>query len=318
MATTDHPLKVLVQHFSRDFAEWLLDTEVLSAEPINVELASETLRVDTLLRVVQANGDLILLHLEFQGRRSNTPMPLRQLGYLSQLAILHGAAVKLHSVVLYTERYAGQDDTGLYRIEDGQGRATLEWRYSPLLLWQMSGAEIVQTGRPALLPLVSLTRPADLPAVLPEVVALVRQQTDAELRARLFNGLLALSSDEEMLKMIENFLASDEYEFESPYLRRWREKGRTEGLTEGLTRGRTEGLTQGRTAGQLEGMRQAVLTLTATRFDPPLSKARVLESYLDRVSDEAKLEALIVRLAVASDFDAVLADLPNGAKAAST
>ena len=84
MATTDHPLKVLVQYFGRDFAEWLLDTEVLSAEPINVELASETLRVDTLLRVVQANGDLVLLHLEFQGRRSNTPMALHQLGYLSQ------------------------------------------------------------------------------------------------------------------------------------------------------------------------------------------------------------------------------------------
>jgi hypothetical protein len=49
MATTDHPLKVLVRYFGRDFAEWLLDTVVLSAEPINVELASETLRVDTLL-----------------------------------------------------------------------------------------------------------------------------------------------------------------------------------------------------------------------------------------------------------------------------
>ncbi|MEI2689828.1 MAG: hypothetical protein V9H69_08970 [Anaerolineae bacterium] len=261
------------------------------------------------MRVVQANGEVVLLHLEFQGRRSLPAMALRQLGYLSQLVILHGAAVKLHSVVLYTERYAGQNDIGLHRIEDGQGRTTLEWRYSPLLLWQMSGKEILQTGRPALLPLVSLTRSDELPAVLPEVMTLVRQQSDEELRSRLFNGLLALTSDEEMLKMIESYLASEEYKFETPYLRRWREKGLTEGLTQGLAEGRVQG--------QLEGMKQAALTLTASRFDPPFSKARVLESYLDHISDEAKLQALIVQLAIAPNFDAVLAELPNGAKSAS-
>ncbi len=54
MATTDHPLKVLVRYFGRDFAEWLLDTVVLSAEPINVELASETLR-DCLKRKSQTS-----------------------------------------------------------------------------------------------------------------------------------------------------------------------------------------------------------------------------------------------------------------------
>jgi len=132
--------------------------------------------------------------------------------------------------------------------------------------------------------------------------------------------LLALTSDEEMLKMIESYLASDEYEFETPYLRRWREKGlaegRAEGRDQGRAEGRAEGHDQGRVEGQLEGMKQAVLTLTASRFDPPFSKARVLESYLDHISDEAKLQALIVRLAVAPDFDAVLADLPNGAKSA--
>lgn len=75
MATTDHPLKVLVQQFSRDFAEWLLDTEAPSVEPVNVELTAETLRVDSLLRVVQANGDVVLLHIEFQGRRSMPEWP---------------------------------------------------------------------------------------------------------------------------------------------------------------------------------------------------------------------------------------------------
>jgi predicted transposase YdaD len=302
MSATDHPLKVLVQQFSRDFAEWLLDTEVSSVEPVNVELTTETLRADSLLRVVQANGDVVLLHMEFQGRRSMPAMPVRELGYLSQLIITHGVATKLRSVVLYTERYAGQNDIGAYRVEDGHGNVTLEWRYLPVLLWQMSGEEILSIGRPALLPLISLTRPEDLPTVLPEVVTVVRRQADQEMRTRLFNGLLALTSDEEVLKMIENLLASDEYEFETPYLRRWREKGRAEGRAEA------------RAQGQLEGLRQAVLTLTASRFDPPFSKALILEKYVDSISDEAKLQALIANLGLASSFDAVLADLPNGAE----
>lgn len=188
MSTTDHPLKVLVQRFGRDFAEWLLDTEVLSVEPINVELPVETLRVDTLLRVVQANGEVVLLHIEFQGRRSVPAMALRQLGYLSQLVITHGLETKLRSVVLYTERHAGQNDTGLFQVQDGHGNITLEWRYAPILLWQMSGEEFLKAARPALLPLISLTRANDLPRILPEVVAIVRQQADEELRTRLFNG----------------------------------------------------------------------------------------------------------------------------------
>jgi hypothetical protein len=279
-----------------------LDTEALSVEPVNVELTTETLRVDSLLQVVQANGDVVLLHIEFQGRRSVPAMALRQLGYLSQLIITHGIDTKLHSVVLYTERNAGTNDAGVCRIEDGHGNITLEWRYSPVLLWQISGEEILKIGRPALLPLVSLTRSDELPRVLSEVVAIVRQQTDEDLRARLFNGLLVLTSDEEVMKMIESLLDSDEYEFETPYLRRWREKGLTEGRAEG------------RAEGQLEGLKQAVLTLTASRFDPPFSKALILERYVDSISDEAKLQAVIAKLALASSFDAVLADLPNGAE----
>lgn len=300
MSTTDHPLKVLVQQFGRDFAEWLLETEVLSVEPVNVELAAETLKVDSLLRVFQANGDVILLHVEFQGRRSEPAMSLRQLRYLSQLIVRHGLETRLRSVVLYTERGAGRNDLGHYRVEDGHGQATLEWRYTPVLLWQISGEEILQTGRPALFPLVSLTRADDLPRILPEIVATLRRQTDNELRARLFNGLLALASDQEVLKMMENLLSHDEYEFETPYLRRWREKGLAEGHAEGHAEG------------QLSGLKQAILAITASRFDPPFSKALVLEKYIEPISDEASLQALIVDLSLASSFDAVLADLPTG------
>ncbi len=109
--------------------------------------------------------------------------------------------------------------------------------------------------------------------------------------------------------MMENLLSHDEYEFETPYLRRWREKG----LTEGRVEGRTAGLAEGHAEGQLSGLKQAILAITASRFDPPFSKALVLEQYIGPISDESQLQALIVTLSLASSFDAVLADLPNGA-----
>jgi len=176
----------------------------------------------------------------------------------------------------------------------------------PIWLWQISGEEILRTGRPALFPLISLTRADDLPRILPEVVATLRQQVDEELRTRLFNGLLSLASDEEVLRMMENLLSNEEYDFETPYLRRWREKG--------LTEGRAQGRAEGRAEGQLDGLKQAILTITASRFDPPFPKALVLEKYIEHISDETKLQALIANLLLASSFDAVLADLPNGAQ----
>jgi hypothetical protein len=66
----------------------------------------------------------------------------------------------------------------------------------------------------------------------------------------------------------------------------------------------------------LDGLKQAILTITASRFDPPFSKALVLEKYIEHISDETKLQALIANLLLASSFDAVLADLPNGAGSA--
>ncbi|HNS01444.1 MAG TPA: hypothetical protein PKM78_03580 [Anaerolineae bacterium] len=160
------------------------------------------------------------------------------------------------------------------------------------------------------------------------ILPTLRQQADEELRTRLLNGFLSLVSDEEVLKLMENLLSYEEYDYETPYLRRWREKGLTEGRAEGraqgrsegraegraqgLTEGRAEGRSEGRAEGQLSGLRQAILAIIASRFDPPFSKVLVLEKYIETISDEARLQALIVDLSLASSFDAVLAELPNG------
>jgi hypothetical protein len=51
MAETDSPLKRLVQSAPVDFAAWLLNTEVIVAHEINIELPADVVRVDQLYRV---------------------------------------------------------------------------------------------------------------------------------------------------------------------------------------------------------------------------------------------------------------------------
>jgi predicted transposase YdaD len=75
MAATDHPLKRLVSMFIGDFATWLLNSPVREARPLNVELLADRFATDQVFRVALADGRDLVLHIEFQGRRSDPPMP---------------------------------------------------------------------------------------------------------------------------------------------------------------------------------------------------------------------------------------------------
>lgn len=89
MASTDSPLKRLVSTFIEDFATWLLRSEVQVAQPLNAELPAETQVADQVFHVTQQDGQDIILHLEFQGRRSHQPMRWRMLEYITRLASTH-------------------------------------------------------------------------------------------------------------------------------------------------------------------------------------------------------------------------------------
>ena len=80
MASTDSPLKRLVSTFITDFAAWLLKTQVREARPLNIELPGETLAVDQVFRVVLVDGRQVILHIEFQGRRSHSTYAVADAG----------------------------------------------------------------------------------------------------------------------------------------------------------------------------------------------------------------------------------------------
>ncbi len=302
MPQTDTPLKQLLYDFAPDYAAWLLDTDVARikrAQPLNIELAAGTLRSDTVFRVWLADGQVVLLHVEFQGRRSDRAMSWRMLDYISRLAQREEARC-LESVVIYIGAGAGARDTGEYCLEGYTGASTLTWRYRVIRLWQMPAAELLALGRPALLPLVGQTQLTQPEQELRQVVAALAELPADEERARLLAALTSLLPDKEVLEMLEqliDFIAQDPL-LETPYLRRLREQS----IAEGRAEGRVEGIAEGHEKGLAEGLLQMILDIITFHFKPPLEDYRRIEQRLTTISDIAQLRALSQAVLQAEDI----------------
>jgi len=272
-----------VSTFIMEFASWLLSTPVRAARPLNVELPADSLTTDQVFQVTMDNGRELVLHIEFQGRRSQPPMPWRMLEYMQRLAGAY--RLPLWSVVFYVGAGAGVDDTGYHTISGPADIAPLAWQYQVIRLWQMSAGELLALGQPALLALVGQTR-VDQPAIiLPAVVARLRGVADAELRGRLLTALLALLPAEEMIEMVEKLLDDETGLLDTPYLRRIREEGREEGA--------------------LAVWRRSIVEAVTLRFAPPPEVLQRVRQLLETHSEEAALAHLftvVIRSASMAEF----------------
>jgi hypothetical protein len=252
--------------------------------PENIELPAGAVRSDTVFNVTLADGRRTLLHIEFQGERSERPMRWRMLDYMSRLAVQGWES--LCSVVLYVGDGAGAHDTGDHQVACHDGSAALTWRYRVIRLWEMSAEELLTLGRPALLTLIGQTRIEEPAQVVPQAVATIAQVEDMSQRARLFTALTSLMRDEEVLNMVEKLVEAIEQEplLNTPFLRRIREEGRTEGRV---------------------ALRQSVLDTVATRFDPPITHYRRLAARLEDISDFGRLRDLLQAALRANDLAGV-------------
>jgi predicted transposase YdaD len=299
MALTDHPLKELLDSFALDFAGWLLEGEVQTAQPLNVELRPpETAAADQLFRVTLAGRRETLLHLEFQGPGSRRPMKWRMLDYMSRLAEAH--RLDLCSVLFYVGG-AGAKDTGEHRVNCPDGTASLLWRYRAIHLWRMKAEELLGLGKPGLLALIGQTqidRPAEL---LPQVIERIKRVPDGETQDKLLTLLTALMSDKEIVEMAEKLIEREEWFMNTPFVHRL------------LERGRVEGREEGRQEGQLMTRRQDILKIVGMRFAPSLVAHQQMEQRLQQITDEAQLERLLFMAAIQAqslaDFQAVLEPL---------
>jgi predicted transposase YdaD len=305
MSDTDNPLKTLITDFSEAFAAWLLNRPVQWVRPLNVEFPAHPVQSDLLFQVMDEQGEELLLHYELQGRRSHQPMPYRQLEYMSQITIreipwpLGPNAPRLHSVVLYIGRGAGRDDRGDYAVYGPEGAVTLQWRYQPVRLWEMTAENLLQLEQPALLALIGLTQLQQPEQELPQALTRIRAVADDEQRQRLLAAMVSLLPTEEVIQMVERLLEeSENLLLDTPYLRRMREKGREEGLQEGVQIGLEKGL---------QAVREAILEAVVRKFDPSVAEYRELEKGLARLHQPDRLQEILLALFEAVDVMAVLA-----------
>jgi len=299
MAETDSPLKRLLHTSIKDFAAWLLETEVLEAHTINVELpGGDLIRTDQLFRVFFSADRSALLHIEFQGRSSHKPMKWRMLEYMARLADID-RTVDLASIVFYIGQGAGVQDTGDYAVKAPDGTDSLRWHYRVIHLWKMPAEELLALDRPGLLPLLGQTRITQAATLLPAVIIRLKAVEDRELQSRLVTSLVALIDDEGMLTMIEKLVENEELLLDTPYLRRIREQGREEGREKGREEGREEGLEQG----TRRGRQQAILDIVALRLNPSIETYRAVEKAITAIDNETVLEELLAAAVQAATLD---------------
>ncbi len=307
MTDTDNPLKSLILTYKETFAEWLLGKRLRSVRTLTIELPASRQRSDLLFEAVSEDGNVGLLHIELQGKRSAAPMPWRMLDYMSRTARHEWGrrapqgSLSLQSVVLYVGAGAGAGDTGDFALTNFMDQPSLAWRYDVIRLWELEADAVLQMDKPALLALVGQMRMTEPERIVPAVLGRIQAVPDGEQRSELLTALINLIGDEGVLKMIERMI--DMELLDTPYLRRIRQESWEKGVGEGRQEGRREGVEEGRREGVEEGLRAAVLAAVTARFNPPVQTYQRLEYRLRQVRDVSVLPRLLEAIIRANTLD---------------
>jgi hypothetical protein len=264
MSATDIPLKLLARQNIHDIASWLLGRDIVTAEELSIELATQTPRVDLVFQLTLRDSQTCLFHLEFQGQRSKPSMPRRQLNHLSRLSLQYDWPLILESFVLYIEKYAGHDDNGHYQLARLDGSPTISWHYTPVHLWQEPAEPLLAVDKPGIIPLMGLMRIQQPEITLPKMVERLQTEPNLVKRQNLFNALLALMGNEEYLAMLEKLVDSNDLLLDTPFLRRIRNQTKVE----------------------------AILRAVIVRLNPPVQLYQDIENKISVIKESEKLDAL--------------------------
>ncbi|PDV99645.1 DUF4351 domain-containing protein [Candidatus Viridilinea mediisalina] len=282
MAKTDNPLKRLVILVAKDVAAWLLNRPVreVTAQASNLLPPVQAVDSDLIFSVTSEDGSEEILHLEFQGRGSDLPMPLRMLEYRVRIATAY-PGIPVTSVVWYVGG-AGASDMGTHHLTNAQGHATVTWQYHVIHLWKLDGEDLLALNRPTLAALIGQTRLRDPEPALRQAVDQIVTGTSGELQERLLLELLTLCTDKEVAAMAKEIVRYDRYGMEeAPIIQMWRE--------EGMIKGREEGRQEGRQEGQLA----LLLRLLSHRYGPLSTEMTAQVAALSPTQMLALAEALL-------------------------
>ena len=155
----DNTLKYLVEQFPKDFAKWLLDTEIDEELTIlKTELSIEPVRADGVFFMKIANK---VLHLEFQTTpQSDPPIPERMIEYWIRLWRQY--RLDVIQVVIFLK----ETNSELVYIEEFRNANTIH-RYRVIRMWEMNPELFLDNV--GLLPLATLAKSSQPNVLLAQI-----------------------------------------------------------------------------------------------------------------------------------------------------
>ncbi|KAM3104124.1 MULTISPECIES: Rpn family recombination-promoting nuclease/putative transposase [unclassified Phormidesmis] len=177
----DDTCRFLAEHFSADFASWLLGEPVTMTELQPSELSLDPIRADALILL---ESDESILHIEFQTLPKNT-IPLRVLDYRVRM-YRKDPTKPMQQVVIYLKQTASEL---VYQTSFTMERTRHE--FDVIRLWEQPASLFLQY--PGLIPFAVLGQTADAEETLRQAAQRVDQIADPTTKANLMaaSGILA-------------------------------------------------------------------------------------------------------------------------------
>ncbi|MGV0029052.1 Rpn family recombination-promoting nuclease/putative transposase [Phormidesmis priestleyi] len=177
----DDTCRFLVEHFSADFASWLLGEPVTLTEIQPSELSLDPIRADALILL---ESDESVLHIEFQTLPKNN-IPFRILDYRVRM-YRKDPAKPMRQVVIYLKQTGSEL---VYQTSFTMERTHHE--FDVIRLWEQPASLFLQY--PGLIPFAVLGQSADAEETLRQAARRVDEITDLQTQANLMaaSGILA-------------------------------------------------------------------------------------------------------------------------------
>jgi predicted transposase/invertase (TIGR01784 family) len=186
----DDTCRFLAEHFSADFASWLLGEPVEMTELKPSELSLEPIRADAMILLQSEDS---ILHIEFQ-TLPKKKIPFRMLDYRVRGHRLHEDKT-MRQVVIYLKRTASEL---AYQTSYELERTRHE--FDVIRLWEQPASLFLQY--PGLLPFATLGQSESPEGMLRQVTELVDQIEDSTTQANLMAAsaiLAGLRLEEEVI-----------------------------------------------------------------------------------------------------------------------
>ncbi len=189
----DDTCRFLAEHFSADFASWLMGESITLTELKPSELSLAPIRTDALI-LLESNESV--LHLEFQ-TRPDPDIPFRMLDYRARVYRKYPNKT-MRQVVIYLK----QTGSDLVRQTSFQLEQTRH-EFAVVRLWEQPATLFLQY--PGLIPFAALGQSINAEETLRHAAQLVEQISDLATRANLMaaSGILAgLKLEDEVIYRI--------------------------------------------------------------------------------------------------------------------